>query len=261
MMWMLLALAAATEPVDCPHAVDAESMLAKLEQAETAYADLEVALFAANVNGATLDVPCMSEAATPEVAARLHRLLGLRSYADNPDASMESLAAARVLDPSYRFPDAMLPEGHALRNAFEALPVEGPTTRVPEPRHATLLMDGIASRGRPVGRATWVQLRAMDGTIAASNYIFPEQPLPTYRAIPRTRNSLIAATAGAAVASASLYGLAWATRATFDDTASGATRQDVERQRSTINGLLIASGALAAAGAGGMVGIMVVGQR
>src|SRR5688572_19383475 len=95
-------------------------------EAPTSTADLEAALLEARRSLERLDttafvtatdrvdavVPCLGEPMTPHLAAEVHRTKGIRAVTErNPDAS-RYFAAARSLEPAYKFPSTLIPEGN-----------------------------------------------------------------------------------------------------------------------------------------------------
>jgi hypothetical protein len=205
-------------------------LLDELAAAETAYADLDPAAFGRALDDATLLLPCLSDVPTPEVAARVHRLTGLRLYAAGEnELALASMQAARILDPTYRFPDETLPADHALRVAYEALPAEdGDAFRPPQPIDGSFMFDGIEQPRRPLDRSTLFQLVESGGTVETTRMLEPGEPLPEYRAKPRARNRLLVGSALFVGASAGLLGAAVATDNKFDDLSQEPTLEDLQ---------------------------------
>jgi len=169
------------------------------------------------------------------------------------------MKAARVLDPSYAFPDDLLPPDHALRRAYESLDTaEGRTERPPQPRDESFAFDGTRTPRRPIDRATLVQLVDPTGKVEETAWIAPSASLPPYEARPRTRNRLLVGSAALFAASAGLYGWAWTTHAPFaDPSVSDLAVLDALQTKS--QALTAASGVALALGAGGVALAFTVG--
>jgi hypothetical protein len=213
----------------CLTSSDTTQLASRLEAAEAAYVALDAEAFERALDDATLLVPCLSDVPPRELAARMHRLDGLRLFAggDN-EGALASMQAARVLDPGYRFPDETLPADHALRVAYEALPTdEGSAVRPPQPVDGVFVFDGVEQPWRPLDRATLFQL--VDGpTVSTTRMLAPEEDLPAYRARPRARNRLLVGSGILIGLSGLFYGLAWSANDQFWETDSGATISDYE---------------------------------
>ncbi|MBM4369249.1 MAG: hypothetical protein FJ102_23760 [Deltaproteobacteria bacterium] len=183
----------------------------RLAAAEAAYVALDVDAFRAAAEEARLLLPCLAGALAPSVAARVHRVEGLRLYAGGDEAGARlSLLAARIADPSYRFPDELLDPAHALRVAYEAMPgVEGKLSPVPSPRHGTLVLDGLESRQRPGDHATVFQVLDEARAPLSTTYLRPGDPLPDYARRPPSQVPLLVGAGVAVLGAGVLYGLAW----------------------------------------------------
>ncbi len=202
----------------------------RLSAAEAAYADLDPERFGRALDDATLLLPCLTDVPSPELAARVHRLTGLRLYAAGEnELALASMQAARVLDPAYRFPDETLPADHALRVAYEALPtVDGDDFRPPQPIDGAFVFDGVEQPRRPLDRSTLFQLVEEQGSVQTTRMLEPGEPLPAYRAKPRLRNRLLVGSAIFVGASAGLYALAWSTHQEFYDPEGDPTMSELE---------------------------------
>jgi len=246
--WLWL-LAVQAQAQDCLRVAAPGEVAATLEEAEAAFAQLEEAAFLDRMQRASLLVPCVAEPLSPGLSATYHRMQGILLYStEREDLAMGALAAARVLQPDYQLPDSLFPEGHELRVAFDELPLEeGASWRPPRPKQGRLLFDGDERPARPTERPTLFQHLDDAGRPLRTAYVQPAEPLPTYAAVPRRRNRLLAVGAGALAASAAMYGGAWATRSAFYGSEEP-TLEELQRQRALTNGLW--GGALATAGVG-----------
>jgi hypothetical protein len=239
----------------CLTSSDTGQLTERLEAAEAAFAALDAEGFGRALDDATLLVPCLSDVPPRALAARMHRLDGLRQFAagDN-ESALASMQAARVLDPTYRFPDETLPADHALRVAYEALPTdEGDSVRPPQPTDGVLVFDGVEQPRRPIDRATLFQL-VEDGSVASTRMLSPDEDLPAYRAKPRARNRLLVGSGVMLGLSGLFYGLAWAANDQFwGTTDDGATISDYESLQAQSRTYTALSATSLGLGVGGVV--------
>ena len=84
--------------------------------------------------------------------------------------------------------------------------------------------------------------------VRQTTYLWPDDPMPTYDAVPRARNRWLAVAAGSVAASAVMYGAAWGERAAFFGPAD--SLEQLDRRRSATLGFTVASGALLGIGLG-----------
>src|SRR5262245_50664614 len=98
----------------CPTPIDVAGLDADLKRAEEAFANLDATGFDRALDEAALGVGCLSGTITPAVAARFHRLQGLRFFAARDAAhALASFTASRSLDSAWAWPADLLPPGHA----------------------------------------------------------------------------------------------------------------------------------------------------
>ncbi|MCB9683681.1 MAG: hypothetical protein H6735_01410 [Alphaproteobacteria bacterium] len=233
----------------------ASSTLAdRLQDAEKAYADLDSEGFQRAMDDATLLLPCLGDLPSANDAARYHRLDAMMLYgAGNEDAAIESLVAARMLDPAFAFTDALLPADHELRRTYESLGDDpGDDRRPPQPRRGALAFDGVLSPRQPLDRATIVQW-VDDGEVLGTRLLRPGDDLPAFDARPRDRNRLLVASGALLATSAAFYGLAWSTHGPFWDTSQDLRRADLARLQSESITFTAVSAGTGALGIGGLV--------
>ncbi len=194
-----------------------------LEDAEAAFASLDIVAFRAATDRANADVRCLTEVAPRPMVARLHRLQGLRWWADGDLArARASFSAALAIEPAFSFPEALVPAGHPVLAEFEAsAALADSTVAVPAPAGAALWFDGRSQDARPEARATLAQLVADEGAVRASALLWPGEPLFPYAVEerrPKGPNLPLAVGAGVSLtASAVCLGLAAANYDTFHD--------------------------------------------
>ncbi len=196
-----------------------------IDHAESAFAELRVDDFEVSIDQIDLMLECLEGPVVPETAARLHRIQGIVKYAVGDERrATSSLMAARRLDPGHPIPDSLVPPDHPVRQIYDNVDLgQDPTTDVPEPKSGWLAFDGERGLGRPLERATVVQVFKEDGRAVTARYSFPGDPMPPY---PGFRSSM----------SADMLGV--------DAVA--------EPSRRTPVGLFVAGGVMLAAGAGGL---------
>lgn len=209
-MLAVLALLSTAFGLECPERLTREDLSTELTKAETAYGTLDTMAFRDRMNGlAGLLLPCMGDLVPPDLAARTHRVMALQQLElGNPTAADAAVAAIKHVDPALPLPPEWLPPEHPLRSAMAA--AEAPAFgKAPEPRVGALAFDGTNGRLRPRGVPTIAQVFDASGVAQSTLYLGPEDPLPEYAAIPRRRNTLIAAGSGSLGAGVAMIGMSY----------------------------------------------------
>ena len=113
-------------------------------------------------------VPCLSEPLPPGLVAEVHRTKGIRAFGERDSAGAQQMfAAARTIEPGFRFPYNLIPDGNPIRDAYLALDLGARTTEeLPPPGRGDLRFDGYTSRARPTSWPTVVQHVQADGTVS-----------------------------------------------------------------------------------------------
>ena len=237
----------------CPSAVAPDAWSATVSRAEASFAARDEPGFDAAMSAAAADVPCLGAVVPPALAARYHRLVGLRLYArgDLAGATL-AFAAARAVDPFGALPSALLPPGHEARALSASAATPGVVQSAAPVAAGNLYFDGGRTLDRPVDRPTLAQVE-VHGRVSASGYLAPEDPLPVYPAASRHPTAhWVTGAAGVVLAavSAVCYGLALADADTLEGPlpAGQYAREDVVALQSHANGLVVASGAAGALG-------------
>ena len=259
----------------------------QVQEAADAFAETRLEAFRAATDTVHHMLPCMMAPLERPAAAALHRVQGLREFVDrNKDRSRQAFAAARALEPDYVFPEEVVPWGHPLLGEYQALDIEsGGWQRVPPPAEGWVYVDGQPSEPRPEAWPAIVQVSDADGSIQASGYLWPDQPLPTYvtassassvdgaevaaganpklpspepapPVLPASRTTvkrgpsgwLVATAAGVAVTSGLCYFFASRSASDYWDPQTPFVELDASRART--NRLVVASGGLAAVATG-----------
>jgi hypothetical protein len=264
-MLMLSWISSLAWAVDCAEPITMDELNGGLALAESAYAELDDERFRDAVNElAGLMLPCVGDALPTELAARYHRVMAIHLFTiGDRDKADLSMMAAKAAEPDYSFDDTLLPPSHDLRAEWDVLEVSEAGRKVPEPKIGSVSFDGHMTRRRSTAHPTIAQLFDESGLAQSTHYLAPRESLPPYKAIPRTRNALIACSGGALALSATSYGLAWRSNAKVfslkaDPTVKGSA---LDASRASANAWTFVSGALFGAAAGCATGAGVVGQR
>ena len=259
---MLLAAFTVAWALDCPQQLTREDLVAKVDEAEGAWANLETEQFRDRMNELNgLLVPCIGDRIPPDAAARVHRLMSLQQLelGDEAAAAAAWLAAPRI-DPSIVLPDSWLPSTHPLRSVE---PLKPKIHRVAEPRDGALAFDGTPGLGRPIGVPTLFQRFDAAGVAQLTRYVGADEPLPEYRGVPKIRRRLVGGAVGLGVAGLATWTGSWVgyrslLAAARDPAVSAA---DLDRRRANVN-MTYAVGAGFLGGAIGVgVGAVAVGPR
>lgn len=181
-------------------------LLVSLDGADAAWG-VEEDSFRAAISRLETAIPCLVEPLVPAEAARVHRALGLSAWlARDTAGATAAFAAARAADPTYTFPEAMVPASNPVRRAYEGAPTEGPSTRLPPPR-GQLLLDGVVTRLRVDDRPVVVQIVQHSDTTTL--WVPAGAPVPTWPARGKGLRVPLLIGAGAAAAGAgALYAVA-----------------------------------------------------
>jgi hypothetical protein len=248
---------------DCPVPNTPSQVAERLVDARSALSKMDFDQFSFSMEEVELMVPCLGALPSRAAAADLHRMLGVYMYtAGKSQAANDTLRAAKVLVPAYRFPDDLFPEGYALIDVWSGVETDDPKhVRAPVPKKSDVAFDGVVTRDRPADRATLFQHISTDGAVLQTIVIQPDQALPAYESVPRQRNRIIGATVAAGVAAGISYGLAWHERRSFDKEDGSRSRADLKQMRQRVNTAFTLSGAFSTVTVSGVVAAIVIGPR
>lgn len=261
MSWLLVAAALAA-PEDCAAPATASSVSEALEASEALFATMDVEGFVARTNELESLLPCVDVPLESPTVARVHRVLGIRAFVErDADLSVRAFAAARRLEPEYRFAATLVPESHPLRVDYTAMdPASSPVEIAPEPLEGRVSFDGLDTRERPTELPSLLQRFDRAGAVVVTDYLLPGDPLPSWPARvpphPLKRPLLVGTGAGAVATLGLLVGAAvshGAYQGLDTRTAEGQERLDPLRGRT--NALFVASmvaGGLTLGGGGGL---------
>lgn len=249
-MSVALTLLLANADAACPAPVGTDAVQGALDTAELAFANLDVTAFDGATDAALGLLPCVSEPMSRQLAASVHRFVGLRRFVDRDlDAARSSFAAARSIEPGFAFASSFVPDDNPVRVEYAAIdPATGAGAEAPPVDGGYLLFDGSIGTTRPTSFPTIVQVMNGDGTVSQTAYLSPGQALPTYAIgtpdLPGPdhplRAPLLASGGGALVLAGALYGLAWVSRSNYDDPAIE-TEAQLDALRAQTNALTITS--------------------
>lgn len=253
MVWALIVGVSAAWGVECAERSTVASLQAAIQQAEGAYAQLDLPGFEGAVEGARAAVPCLEEVVPPSTVAALHRAEGLSAFvASDLDRSRRAFGAARRVQPSYRFPREMVPEDNPVLDAYAAFDVNTATTvTVASPASGTLRIDGQPTRERQADVPVLLQWLEVDGAVGLSAYLWPGDPLPAYPlpitqveddapSTPKLRQRLLIGAGAGVLATGGLYAANVAVHQAYVDPQTPTPRLDGLRR--TNNALVVASG-------------------
>jgi len=263
--WMSAALAA-----PCPSSHTVVDLDRQLLSAEAAIGQLQSDRFLTETEDLTQRVACLAEAATPAFAAHVHRVIGMRAFIGRQgDDVAAAFAAARDADPTYVWPETVLPPAHGIRDQLAEAPALDAVRPLPRPRGGELRFDGVASTERPVDRPTIMQVLDPDGGVTASGWLHPNDaalpydatrpllpPLPTGPR--RVRTSLLLTAAATSTAAVGLYG--WASVGPARTFQEATTLDELTASRRSVNTLVTLSSVSGAVAATSLTSALLFGR-
>lgn len=178
----------------CYHSIYTDELGEMLDKAEAEYPKWEAGQFVDLSLQVQKAIPCLDEKISPDLAARVHRVMGLRARIVDTDIDKARMAfaASRTLDPKYQFPTDFIAAGDPEHGDFSAIPLAlDITTHAPRPQEGSLRFDGKQSLDRPVTFATIFQRLDGKGKIVESKYLWPGETLPAYFT-PETGETVVA---------------------------------------------------------------------
>ncbi len=265
----------------CDQPVSTAELAAFVEQAEQSVGR-DARLFGQAVGKLEDSLPCVDGLIGPELAARIHRAQGLRSFvAGAGEHSIMAFAAARRIEPGFRFPESVFPSAHPVPQLYErAAEVAWQVEPLVAPQGSTLLwLDGVVRSERPVVAPVVAQYQR-DGDLVLSAYVWPEDDLPAPPPapqvalrperrelehsilVPKQRRAHLPLVVGAgltALAGAGSYALAYTTARDYRDNPH--SDAELEQLRGRANSLVYVSVGLASVAVGTGVGAAVTWPR
>lgn len=277
---LIVALALAVIPASPARAADpcastSRDLLTAEESALAAYAALDLPGFVEATGRVKATLDCLIEPVTRDLVAEAHRTIGLEAFiSGDKERAKLAFAAARSLEPDWRFPESLFPPGHPVRAIYDAVPLDRASWAPLPPTSAVVRLDGRVADARPTAWPTLIQIFDAKGAVLESAYLWPTDPLPalppalppppplasqmstpipTVAPEPERHGPrwgwLGVAAVGAGGAAAS-YGVALATAERYRDEGTNPAERELLRERA--NALTIASGAAGLVAVGGV---------
>ena len=178
MHWLTLTSAAFASSDCVGPAVDNAQLVATMDQAEVAFAALDLSSFQTAMDLAVFSVACLNDPLRPQDAARFHRLQGLRQFvAGEEQGARASFRSARSAQPEYSFPTSLVPAGHAIRDLYVRSPPSSLKIPAPVPQNGELWIDGEPSELWDNQSPALLQVIS-DGAVISTHYMLPGDALP-----------------------------------------------------------------------------------
>lgn len=181
-MYLLLFLSSLAFAQETPCAATPEDIDLSLQDAESAYEMGDEPGAAVALKRAELTLPCLSAVLPSPVAARFHRVHGLVAYISGDELSAAlSFGAARLLEPSYAWPESVVAPGADLLTVYAAYNVgKVKKLKVPAPPEGALYLDGQPAKKRAQGMPVLLQLADGAGTVVRTAWLAGEEPIPSW---------------------------------------------------------------------------------
>lgn len=131
-------------------------------------------------------LPCLSEIASKDLAARIHRLVGLRARIEDGTDQRARLAfaSARAADTTYDLPSWLAGPLDPERAEYVAIPLDLISkVEARQPTEGTVVFDGLTDRQRPANVPTLFQ-HAIGTHVTDTVYLWPKDPTPDYPMVP-----------------------------------------------------------------------------
>jgi len=278
---MLIVLAATAFGADCERRLSTSELDSMLAEARRSLEKLDTQLFVETTDALDLAIPCLGEPLTGHLAAEIHRTKGIRAVSERDPQAPWVFAAARAIEPAYKFPSTLIPDNHPVRLAYAQVDLsKGQVAPLRPASEGTLTLDGRQNAWRPMDWPTVAQYLGPDGAVVWTTYLRPGMPMPAYpeqaeTPAPTAVNPLLIGSdlpptvethrnpkvpfAIAAISSAVLTGVlltaAGMSEAEFND--PDTPDQDLDALRTRTNAFTIAGGLTGAATIGFGIGIVV----
>lgn len=247
----------------CPSRTSIQELTENLDQAETAFIELDAALFSKSLEDLSIKLPCVRELIPVPLAARYHRVWGIHQFSQGDELqAFQTLQAARILEPEYTFPEGMFPANHTLVTQYQRLKTKSRSVgRVANPRTLDIFFDGKKTRQRPAGQSTLLQISSKTGDIRTTEFLPIASAMPIYESKPRLRKPLAIGTGVAAVLAGVFLGASASSRTAFNNEDPDYTLDDLTRLRQQTNTLAGISIAFVGITVVGGTSILAVGDR
>ena len=177
---LFAALASAGEPAACERPLSTTDLAAQLDRVEATFAAADEPAFHVAIAELERGLPCVDAALPTAVVARVHRAIGLGAFLGvKPERSTRAFAAARHLEPQFRFPEKVAPPGGPLEKEYLAIDPAGRQVEpLALPSGHRLLVDGQATGERARDWPALVQVLGEGDATVLTGYLWPGEPLP-----------------------------------------------------------------------------------
>ena len=263
----LLTPGALAAPDGCSEATAPGQLKDALDAAEARYADLDLDGFLDATGDLEQSIRCLEAPIGAALAARSHRLRGLRAFVDQDEERAKlAFAAARAAEPGYAFPESMIPPGNPVLDLYGAVPLSiGAATEAAEPLEGMLTFDGVRGDARPSAWPTVAQ-HVVGEAASTSAYLWPDDalfdypavappdPTPAGRAAPEWGRAQTGLTAGAgvsALAGGAVYLLASRSSSAYNSDETDPGELDGLRDATNLRQTAAIAGGAVALGLGG----------
>ncbi len=269
---LLTLLASLGWTAECAEPASSTDLTRAIADAEATIARLDIEAFKEATDRLDALLPCLDDPVTRNVAAQVHRFKGIRAFADRRlDDAEVMFRAGRALEPTYVFPDDLIPPGNPIRTAYEQVEFGTPAyDPLPPPEGGGYIqLDGRTTTQRPRNWATLYQRFEGDGALVETAYLMPDDPVPAYPVqegevvveipyedpvfVDKKPVALLGAAVGTAVLTGVLYTAAGVNYARFNNPATPDELLDPAANRA--NAFTIASAVSATATVGLGVGV------
>lgn len=190
---------------------------------------------------------CVIEVIPPTEAARVHRLRGLLAFRKRDlQAATAAFAAARELDPEYRFPEALVPEGNPVDTLYRNARAATELRSFDAPKRGwTLRLNGAEAAARNEATPAVIQVVDPVGRVQSGAWIAEHAALPAYPTWREgLRTPLVVAGLSAVAVGAGLWGFGAATRPDPASLTTASEGQAAEARQAAIGGGAIGAAAL-----------------
>lgn len=205
---------------------------------ESAFAEMNLErLLFISTSAREVIIPCLADRITTRHASAFHRLMALEAFTHNKkDRVVAEFHAARKLDPGYKLPEDIAPEGHPLRALYEKSESadDGELKVVFPPDGGYVTVGGVRGAARPEKTPVIIQVFDPFNKVIETRYLQPGETLPVWGKNPFgftakdlgidqksawvSPKTWFIAAGVAAVVTGSLYGVSHYNKAQFLDT-------------------------------------------
>lgn len=177
-LWTLGTLALAQ---DCPGRTSAAEVGQTLERAIEDFGDLDLESYGERIDNATVKLRCIGEPVPTRLAAAYHRAVGLRAFTARDEVEAGNrFAAARRVQPGFRFPETLVPPSSPIADLYEQVDIAKLQRRAfPASDLGTFWIDGERTDVRVEPLPAIVQLVDANTTVIETLLLGSGQGLPS----------------------------------------------------------------------------------